>query len=163
MPSEIDYARLAAFIDGEGCIDIHKHKQFRKHLGRDYVRLYLRLTIVNTDPRLSAWCKSIFEGCDYQKRKDWHPRWADSTEWIISAQKAAEILRHCLPYFILKREQAEAALRFQESVDTKHNTGRGGLAPEIFEFREKCAIELKRLKRINKPLALREVTHVSFG
>jgi hypothetical protein len=150
MPTETDWARLAAYIDGEGCIDLHLHRQFREHLNRVYERRYLRITMVNTDPRLSAWLKATFGGCDYKeverKNKNWSRQWA----WYVQAAKAADCLRNCLPYFVMKRDQAEVALAFQETVDSAHNTGRGGLAPGTLERREELAADLKRLKRSYK-------------
>jgi len=144
MPTEIDWVRLAAFIDGEGMIDIHTHRQFRKDLGRLHETLYVRIIIVNTDPRLALWCKNTFGGTANLDRKS-NPKWRNCLKWYCSSKKAAEILRGCLPYFLLKREQAELALIFQETVT--HSMGRKGHTPETHNRRLDIQQKMKLLKR----------------
>jgi len=150
MPTKIEYARLAAYIDGEGCIDIHKHTQYRPHLKRNYSNWYIRITMTNTKPELSAWCEEIFGGCDYEEKRD-HPDWNNSKKWYVQARKATDILRHCLPYFLLKHRQAELAIRFQQTVDTAHKTGRRGLPPQVLQGRQEMVKEMHRLNRRGKP------------
>ena len=57
--SEIDLARLAAFIDGEGCIGISSGPR----RGRMAVRQHsLIVTVTNTDLRLFRWLTNVFGG-----------------------------------------------------------------------------------------------------
>lgn len=56
----------------------------------------------------------------------------------------------CMPYFIIKKEQAEIALAFQDTLRFK---GKGKHAPpEIIAFRQQCFIDLKRIKHVHMEL-----------
>ena len=147
MPTEIDWVRLAAFIDGEGMIDIHTHSQFRTHLDRVHTTHYVRIIITNTDPRLALWCKDIFDGCaNFVKTSAQNSKWRNQLKWYVSSRKAVAILRGCLPYLILKREQAEVALAFQETVS---RIGRKGHTQETLDRRIELQQKMKLLKRAN--------------
>ena len=155
MPTEIDCARLAAFIDGEGMIDIHTHSQFRKHLNRVYETRYVRIVIVNTDFRLARWCKATFGGhAAFEQRKN--PKWRPVAKWYVSTGKAVEILQLCYPYMLLKREQAEVAFAFQETVGWQN--GQTGHSEETHKRRAQLQEEMKRLKRVERGV-LEDLAH----
>jgi hypothetical protein len=145
MPNEIDWARLAAYIDGEGMIDIHTHRQWREHLGRTHETMYVRIAIGNTDPRLAQWCQRLFGGNISFNRKDHqHPKWRNILTWYVTSKTAVEIISNCLPYFLLKREQAEIALVFQETV---FRVGRSGHTTATLGRRQQLQQQMKHLKR----------------
>ena len=114
MPEAIDWARLAAYIDGEGYIRVATGKT---HSGR------LEVNVSNTDYRLLEWLKSTFGGNVYvgsrkgpaQKKLLWR--------WVVDRSNAERILAGCLPYFIVKREQAECGLSFQRIISTQNANG----------------------------------------
>ena len=65
-PTEMDYARLAAYIDGEGCITIcvaHGNSHGRPWPNES---LYLNVSVHNTDPRLIDWCAERWGGRVYK-------------------------------------------------------------------------------------------------
>src|ERR1700687_3195181 len=143
-PTLQDWIKLAAFIDGEGTICI---KPLRTKTGR-YSQLFVR--IVNTDPRLPLWCKEHFGGLLYTS--DSNPKrsskWRRHFTWISHSAQAENIIRNCLPHFILKREQAEVALTYRKTFRVKG--GRGSmriLSDADLAIREDCRNELSRLKR----------------
>lgn len=104
---------LAAYIDGEGCIDIHKGEP-KKHL-RPTPNLYLRVSVHNNDVRLIKWCIDRFGGsCITTKAGKSRPR--DIYAWSLGSRQAANVIKGCLPFFIIKREQAEVALAFIETI-----------------------------------------------
>jgi hypothetical protein len=112
----MDWMRLAAFIDGEGCICIVGS------LGLDRVNrkrriLHLKLEIVNTDIRLSDWCRSTFGGTVYCGAVKNEPTWKPKFHWEIHCRGAKWVLENCLPYFLLKKEQAEIALAFTKTLN----------------------------------------------
>jgi len=147
MPTEFDWARLAAFIDGEGMIDIHTRRQFSKKQNKIYECRYVRVEVVNTDPRLPLWCKNTFGG-SIQPHKRYSSKWRMAYSWEIASKKAITIIRGCLPYFLLKREQAEIALAFQETV---LRIGRGGHTQETLTLRANLQNKMKALKHIEHP------------
>jgi|SRR5580692_2853114 hypothetical protein len=141
-PTQIDWARLAAFIDGEGTIVI------KPYLVK-YTQLFVR--IANTDPRLPLWCRKCFDhgkvyASDSQSRK--FPGRMRVYTWIVQSKKAELILRGCLPYFILKKEQAEIALAYRETFNhIKGNTPLQELTPARYALREHYRQELSRIKK----------------
>src|SRR5882762_6064219 len=108
---DVDWARLAAFIDGEGSISTRMVcKVSRKRPNGTFV---IAVQISNTDPRLVRWVHSLFGGHVYQGRrtkqqaeKIWKPAW----RWEACSRKAYQILVGIEPYSIIKREQIELAL-----------------------------------------------------
>lgn len=137
--NEVDLARLAAYIDGEGNIFIKPYGKARKSGG-----YYLQLNIVNTDPRLMIWLKKTF-GANWRlrKQKKAKPHHKDSYLWIAIGSKAAELLRACYPYLVIKKEQADVALAFQATLK---GTGVKKISNEIKELRKLMAQEISDLK-----------------
>lgn len=141
-PSQVDWARLAAFIDGEGHIRIHEHytKHARKHGWGP--TLYVYLTIDNTDIRLVNWLRETFGGC-VNLNREFKPSkaWKTCFKWTVSSRFAAMLLESCLPYFVMKREQAEIALQFQATI------GRQGkrVSPETKLHRYALKAQLKSM------------------
>lgn len=108
-----DWARLAAFIDGEGSIWIAKHVTTRK------CSYHLVVRITNTDPRLFVWIGHRFGGIGSFGiyKNNGFPSERMMQRWELCSSRAALILKGCLPYFVMKREQAELAIAFQEAKD----------------------------------------------
>jgi hypothetical protein len=139
-PTQIEWAKLAAFVDGEGTIVIVKA---RLH----YTQLVIR--VANTDPRLPLWCKKFFGGRVYasstNKRRNSTLRLFYT--WTTQSQKAEDILRGCLPHFTLKREQAEVALAYRETFrHIKGNTPEQDLTVDRMAIRQQYREKLSRLK-----------------
>ena len=105
-PSDTDFAKMAVIIDCEANIAIHRHTNHRTYR--------LHLTVGSTDFRLLDWCLARFGGAIYENfyRKQ-NPRQAHAKRWRLEGQDVCNLLRMCLPHFIIKREQAEIAIRFQ--------------------------------------------------
>lgn len=147
IPSVADWARLAAYIDGEGCIWLKLHRQFYKHLNRSYERFYAVVTVVNTDPRLAVWLKATFGGFTRHERTK-NPKHRDRFIWEIICGPAAEALRGCYPYMVIKREQAEVVFAFQETVG---RPGQHGHGPEVHQLRNELRQRLHDLHNTWKP------------
>lgn len=142
--SQIDWARLAAYIDGEGCIRIAGVKGSTPYRRRV---LYVEVTITNTDLRLSAWLKSTFGGSVYiNKQNRGNVRWASTTAWVVGSRHAARILEFCLPYFIIKREQADVALAFQRTIVVDRRYGCKGRPIELINQQTTLQEQLQTLK-----------------
>ena len=141
-PTEIDWARLAAYIDGEGAILINR---FAGQSPSERKRMWLRVIVCNTDPRMPQWCLKTFGVGSVvlsdRRRKEQHRQ---SFRWQISCETAELILRGCFPYFIIKREEAEIAFAFQETL-----LGPGRPVPrETRELREQLRAQLHARKRV---------------
>ena len=108
--SPVDWARLAAYIDGEGHIALNENTMTG---GKKYA--YLRVIVTNTDPRLIVWLQRTFGGGVLRNARV-QDGWRNCFKWTATCRHAEGILRGCLPYFILKRDQAEIGLAFQETM-----------------------------------------------
>lgn len=146
MFNEIDIARLATLIDTEGCIMITKPSncEGRKKNARFYHQL--RVTVANNDIGLMKWLKDHFGGyvgkqspsCSkLSKRQTFY--------WITHSKVAEDLLRFCLPFFLVKRNQAELALAFRDTF-TK-NRGRKGFSEGEVAEREVMRVQLSAMKR----------------
>lgn len=139
-PTAIDWARLAAFIDGEGHIAVRTQKP--QKLGRTR-RHFLEIKISNTDIRLMAWLKSTF-GANFYLQPMVDGR-KPVYQWIVNSCKAEEILRQCLPYFVIKRQHAEIGIAFQEYKSSSGGRGTGVLTDDVLLGRDSFVHEMKRL------------------
>ena len=102
FPTQLDWARLAAYIDGEGSVMIN---------GR-----HLRVVVSNTDPRLHVWLRHTFGGSIMAQRRYLNPRHSTAMKWDVSCRKAAWVLENCLPFLIIKKQQAEIGLAYQSRL-----------------------------------------------
>jgi hypothetical protein len=118
-PSVIDWAQLAAYIDGEGSILINTQRWNVKGGRSKGFGLALRVTVANTDVRLMQWCKETFGGTFAEANTSKYyegKNWKHAYHWGAPNVRGAWILFNCLPYFKIKREQAEIGIQLQESV-----------------------------------------------
>jgi hypothetical protein len=148
-----DWAKLAAYIDGEGNITINETWEKRNKYGRqDRKRNTLMVSVHNTDARMLVWCKSTFgvgfihlkqkhdfslppaEGKRVYKRSCW--------TWTCCSKEAEAILRGCRQYFTIKGEQADVAFAFR-SILCK---GKYQLTEAAISFRQDCRTKLRALK-----------------
>lgn len=105
--STTDAAWLAGFIDGEGCIMLHKRKS----------AVALRVTASNTHRQTLDW---IVKCCgvgavvwmEYRKSEKNKP----SGWWLCNGEAAESVIRQITPYMITKIRHAQLAVNFQERL-----------------------------------------------
>ena len=93
------------------------------------------------------WCKRIFGGFttnEVDKRIRKTSKLA-MFQWRTHSKDAKWILENCLPYFIIKREQAEIALAMFETFP-KRKYGKKGVPADVIAHRDALRQELKGLK-----------------
>ena len=127
---------MATFIDAEGSIIISN---------RGDGSYSIRVQVSNTDIRLMNWLKMRFGGSFSSVRAS-NARCKPSYLWGTNCRKAAHLLRGCLPYFILKREQADVALAYQSLLEMGRNQQRPLSVIDI-EAREGLRAKLKLLNK----------------
>ena len=110
-PTIYDWCRMAAFIDGEGGVQVNPYSQ-RKNRGI----VQCRVLVTNTNPALPIWLSATFGG-NVVFRESGNPKWADRYTWSATAGRACWILFNCLPWMLLKKSQAELLLELQERID----------------------------------------------
>lgn len=105
QPSREDWIRLAAYIDGEGSITIPSGKGSASALA---VQVY------NTDPRLSLWCRFIFGGSIGNQDRRGRRR-KTLFRWSVSSSRAEWVVRNCIDFSLIKKEQMAIAIAFRET------------------------------------------------
>jgi hypothetical protein len=146
----VDWAKLAAFIDGEGCISI-KSQRPRGTKSRQH---QIRITITNTDARLITWCSRVFGvgNSRWQQHRD-NPKWKDAYRWEVTTRDAEWVLVNCLPHFILKRDQAEIALELHSDMNA-YRAGPGELSRVSHQTLQKRDVLKNRLHVAKKKIHL---------
>ncbi len=138
-PKNTDWARLAALIDGEGCIRIKAGKS--AEVDRRNPRYDCWVHVANTDLRLLHWCKTTFGGY-VQPVNPGSDKRRPTFTWYVRQKQAEVVLRNCLEFLIVKRERAELALAFRETF--KFETRRG-VPKELLDSRESFRQSMKVL------------------
>lgn len=127
-PTAIDWARLAAYIDGEGNIRIRSRIE-----KSGAVRTYLEVSVSNSDTRLIMWIGKVFGGGHFTAdRRTKYAHQKPNFRWCSVSRRAAEIIAGCLDYFVIKRDQADIAVAFASTVK---RVGGKRHSREILEYR----------------------------
>lgn len=101
--TEAEWAYLAGFFDGEGCISLHTRYK------KDGYRV--RLTISQSDPKLKTLYKQTGIGRIHRVEPSGRFKSRPNYQWIINAHKEVELfLSHILPYLRFKKRQARWAI-----------------------------------------------------
>jgi len=143
---KIDFARLAAYIDGEGSIWISTYRYRNPETGKIYEGFRMEITLGNTDPRLALWTRKTFGGWLSMERIK-GGKYRPIFKWRIAALKARTILEKCMPYFVIKAKEASVAIAFQKTM-SKANA-RPGVPKETLIQRHRLRAELKNLKHLD--------------
>jgi hypothetical protein len=138
VPTDIDWAYAAGILDGEGCIHIAHYKS-------NYGQFVLRVTIGNTSVALLEWLTARFGGswCASIKPK---PGYTQCYSWKAQSRMALAFIEGCLPYLIVKRVEAEVAIRFYSERPPHHAGSRKPTPAAEWERRRELRVELQRLK-----------------
>ena len=141
--TDIDWARLAAFIDGEGTIYINRYRAGSIHKTQLH---RLSVSIKNSSVLLMAWLTGTFGGSVSQdKGKNVLAR-LPIYQWRLNELQAEVVLAKCLPFFVIKREQAEIGIAFR----SLKSSGRRGQAVSEDVLRQRDAFR-DRIHLLNSP------------
>jgi len=136
-PTTYDWCRMAAFMDGEGTIDINTCSAAKP-------RYIVRVLIGNTNPNLMVWLRSTFGGNVIFRRVK-NPNAKHTYVWSCTAGRAAWILYNCLPWFLLKGAQAELMMELQGHIDQTKQGRNRELPASAFEYRLGIKTKLREL------------------
>lgn len=137
---DIDWARLAAYIDGEGTIYINKQKARKEGWSPRY---FLCVVVTNTNALLMNWLKETFFGSVYFVRNGHSPLSKRLLmRWQLNERQAQTALEHCLPFFVMKREQAEIGLAFMKLRD-ENSQGRRKVLQSVLDLRESFRLQIQ--------------------
>lgn len=140
-------AYAAGFLDGEGCIKIAKRNP-RNGRSANYSLL---VSITQKDGRPVDWLFGNFGGVVYLKNKK-----TDGSNWIYEWRStdtgAYKFLKSVVPFLLVKKEQAELAIQFQERREfarkrNKPDNGRfASLTKDELSKREEIYQKMSELK-----------------
>ena len=139
--NDIDLAKAAAFIDGEGNIGLHKHAS---RYGRPQYRIVIQLE--NTNRKIVDFMHTLFGGglLDSPARRNRPYKQRPAWQWRVgSREDVTAVLRAVRPYLIAKGPQAWLALEF----DAQCPASAGGklTSPEDVALREGFYQTMKNL------------------
>ncbi len=137
ISTEQQLAYAAGIIDGEGCVNIAKQPG---ETIRGY-SLVMRVVVTNCSKALIDFLVRTFGGRIYHyvskgKRKEY---W----KWYLFTSNAANFLGTIMPYLIVKRQEAQLAIEFQQ---TKCSRKCGKLSADELAFDELCFQKMRALK-----------------
>lgn len=148
--SEMDFARLAAYIDGEGSISINSVNRVGPGSRAKTASQNLNLVISNTNVPFINWLRDVFAGSVYFVKYEncKHLGNKQTMRWQVNDRKAEVILSRCLPYFIIKRPQAEVGLAFMQLKRQRGAmAGRSALSEAELTQRNFMRAEIQRLNQ----------------
>jgi hypothetical protein len=140
-PTVYDWVRMAAFLDGEGNLNINPIFDKRR---KNPLHLQVRILIGNTNPALPVWLYKTFGG-NIVLRNVKNLKAKNAYIWSCTSARASWVLHNCLPWFLLKSAQAEILMQLQTEIDqTRQGRGRT-VDPERLEFRNSLKLQLHKL------------------
>jgi len=111
----VDWARLAAFIDGEGYVGLARNGR------KSGSTISNRISITSVDPRLPNWLKETFGGTVVIQPTN-PSRHKIAYQWSVASRHAALILTQVRPLLLIKDRQADIVLAFRALLNFGRNT-----------------------------------------
>lgn len=126
-------AYAAGLFDGEGCVSIGKGRR-----ASAVVPIYsLSVKITQDDTEALHFIRNLWGG-QIRPRKP-RPDGKIASDWTSHSRAAGLFLADILPFLIVKRDEAEIAVKFQAA---KYHPGSAGLPAETVAFFARCREDL---------------------
>ena len=148
MASSVEQLTWAAgFFDGEGTVYIYSHSSSHRYR-------YLAISVSQRDPRPLLVFRELFGGSIHRHE---HTRGveADIWKWEVRNRLAGAALVQLLPYLLLKREQAELAIAYQDLL--KQRKRNVGLSDSDVDVRRAIEDKIKFLNRKGREASVTEL------
>jgi len=118
---EWESAYLAGFIDGDGCLTVHKQKRSRKDQNFTYY-FRVNMQVANRHLGVLQWMQKVTKcpGSLYKRnlnRKN--PSWSDAWSLRWNSKQMYTILKQIRPYMIMKGRHADLIM---EMIELKRGT-----------------------------------------
>lgn len=132
-----NWGYVAGTIDSDGCIGTQKNTNCKTY--RPY------LVVIQKDMKLIEYLYSNFGGSvNIVSRKrvdniDFYIR------WMVVNQRCVNILKKCLPYLIVKKEQAILAVRMVEEAKCGKQKGFRRIPEHIYDLQKDLHFSIKNL------------------
>lgn len=100
----------AGFIDGEGCITLHRRAKEVAHSNSDQYQMIVIVSNTNIEPLLGF---SERWGGTIRKLKRYQSHHRQRYNWRLSAHRSMKLLEDILPFLIIKKEVAKLCMEVQ--------------------------------------------------
>ena len=122
----------AGFFDGEGCVNCSSSRN----------NSFVRILVVNTNIDVLNAFQAVWGG-DINANYKQKAHWKQAYTWRLQHKAATNFLTEILPFLIIKRQQAEAAIAFNQL-----RPGQGNKWTE--ESKAQAADFLNKIRQSNK-------------
>lgn len=146
-PSLVELAYMAGFFDGEGCINICAYKH--KHIKNNQIAYKMSIKASQVDVAPLLMFHKFFGGGTPTKFYQTGQKSGIVREqhlWGIGCNAALHCLEALVPYLIVKKEEAEIAIRFQRGMILHSHTDSKTIK-QVSIFRKACFEGVKNIKR----------------
>jgi hypothetical protein len=130
---EFETAWLGGFFDGEGSIGVYARNTDRTKKIKYYVLVVSLAQSGFIGERVCKWLHNCYGGSVYLNKGKGKPQW----KWNISADQAAKFLREIQPWLVIKFDEAEYGLKFQNLENKRWDDPK---AIEIAEQIKQCKV-----------------------
>lgn len=135
----------AGFIDGEGCITLHRRAKEVAHSNSDQYQMVVIVSNTNIEPLLKF---SEQWGGTIRKLKRYQPHHRQRYNWRLSAHRSMKLLEDILHFLIIKREVAELCMEVQrENMQWQHRQLFHPITSELEAKRYRIWEEVRRLNQ----------------
>lgn len=100
----------AGFFDGEGCVNCSSSRN----------NSFVRILVVNTNIDVLKAFQAVWGG-DINANYKSKAHWKQAYTWRLQHQAATDFLKEIKPFLIVKKQQAELAIKFNELRPGKGN------------------------------------------
>ena len=128
---------IAGFFDGEGHVSITEMHR------RNTIDPKLVVRLTNTFLPVLDYIKGVYGGTIYKQPKV-KSHYLQVYVLSLTVEQSKKFLTDILPFLVIKKEQAEEALKFSRTV---YRRGKKNVSDEEKEIRMECMDKLWRLKR----------------
>lgn len=133
-------AYLAGFVDGEGCIRVGMN---RKKDGTPFY--YVCMSVHQVNPQPLEMLKNRYGGSIHRTERRGNQR--PLYEWISSSLIAVTALRELRPYLVVKADEADLALEFQDRLVTPRRYRHLKLSKDELQLRHEMYLAMRGLKK----------------
>ena len=148
----MDIRYVSGLMDGEGCIAIRRRVEMPRNPRVSYM---LVVQISMTHEGVVSAVHKAFGGAMSEIK--WHRRMNNrpAYQWRLYSTACAAFLEKCIPYLIVKRDEAQLGISFQKHMNEYTNKLRHfpvERQEEIWQYRESVYWLMRNLKKVNGAL-----------
>jgi hypothetical protein len=148
VPTELDAAYTAGFVDGEGTIYVRAQRRKLLEEKGWNVSAYALVVASQVDPRPLQWMQQRWGGYLRPiKNRERSVRERNAWEWGCSSRQAYKLLHDIRPYLRCKGAQADNAFRLEAMARPRGRSRGNPMTPEAILMQAEITAEARRLNQ----------------